>query len=58
MTDTHYVKYSWVSKSYPTEDYGTFTGIISELCIQTWWLNKQGGNGRDYHWILDGVNKV
>jgi len=58
MTDTYYVNYSWVSKTNPTEDYGTFTGIISELCIQSWWLNMAQGMGRDYYWTLNGVNKV
>ena len=58
MKQLYYVNYSWVSKGYPTEDYGTFTGIVGELCIQSWWLNKQGGIGREYYWILNGVNKV
>ena len=30
MSDTYYVKYSWVRKTKPNEDYGTYTGITTE----------------------------
>ena len=58
MTDTYYVRYSWVSKTKPTEEYGTYSGIISEyhLNVKHWWDVKC--SEKRYTWTLEGINKI
>lgn len=58
MKQLYYVNYSWVSKANPTEDYGTYSGIISgyRLNIKHWWDTKC--YDKRYNWTLEGINNI
>lgn len=56
MKQLYYINYSWVGVKYPSEDYGTYTGIIATNDIQAWWIVKC--SDENYCWVLNGVNRV
>ncbi len=56
----YYVRYSWVSKSNPSDDYGTETEIIETNDIKLWWdrTRDNGYNGDKYFWTLNEIARL
>ncbi len=56
----YYVRYSWVSKINPSDDYGTETEIIETNDIKLWWDRTcdRDYNGDDYFWTLNEVARL
>lgn len=56
----YYVHYSWVSKSNPSDDYGTETEIIETNDIKLWWDRTRDSdyNGDEYFWTLNEVARL